>query len=276
MDVDILYYKLDNLISELTIGVQFSFEHDINHEGRYNAEDYFDLDILPEDQENPFYIDPIDGELVRITPRPLWEPLFNGFYNDQFLSHFESIVKEIFENYQNEIRIERYIGIPNLDPELVLSLLGNVYRRINVDKVSGQYSYQGVKYSELVTQHNFLQRLSRTIEIFYKSLKQKCYELILEGIEKLNVTPVGLKWEKEKKELAELIVSLVELKSIETLDGKKDRKAITAEFSKIFGIDLSHMESLISHTSGNSGSNPGSFLKQLDQAFQTHLSRKLK
>jgi hypothetical protein len=161
-------------------------------------------------------------------------------------------------------------------PEQFLKLVGDTYKRITYDDQLHTYIMSHISYADFMSQHNFLTRYDKDMQLFYKDLRRVCHDILVESLEKFEVTPVGLIWKLKIKDLFELVVALTEIKAVQTLDEKTDRKAVTAEFDKIFGGVLKNAESLLSHTSSNSGSNPGYFLKQLDQAFQTHLSRKLK
>lgn len=280
MNVDLIFSKLKSLLDEITIDVRFAPEFDLIHEGMFDPADYYDQDEIPAKGEptvigneinNCGFDDP--NYIPKIT---LWEVTYNGLYREQFINTIKSYSSSLALEYQKELTISRYIGDPMLSPEQFLKLLGDTFKRITYDDQLHNYTMSYIRYTDFMSQHNFISRYDSDMQKFYKDLRQTCHDILLESIVKFEITPVGLIWKLKIKDLVDLIVALTEIKAVQTLDEKVDRKAVTAEFDKIFGGVLKSAESLLSHTSTNSGSNPGNFLKQLDQAYQSHLSRKLK
>lgn len=278
MNADHIFARLKGLLGEIKIDIRFAPEYDLIHEGMFDPADYYDQGEIPAKGEptvignelnNCGFDDP--NYIPAIT---LWEVTYNGLYREQFINTIKSYSSSLALEYQKELTISRYIGDPMLSPEQFLKLIGDTFKRIKSDDQLHTYIMSDIGYSDLMKQHNFINRYNKDIQLFFEHLRKTCHDILVESIEKFESTPVGLVWERNKVELVALIVALTRLKAIRTVDGTTDRKAITFEFDKIFGGILKNAESLLSHTLNNQESDPGDFIKELDRAFQEYKEKK--
>lgn len=279
MNADLIFSRLKGLLGEIKIDIRFAPEYDLIHEGMFDPVDYYDQDEIPGVGEPTVIGDELNNcgfdNPNYISAIPLWEVTYNGLYREQFIDTIQSYSNSLALEYQKELTISRYIGDPMFAPEQFLKLVGDTFKRITYDDQLHMYNMSDISYSDLMKQHNFINRYNKDIQRFFEDLRKTCHDLLVESIEKFEITPVGLVWERNKVELVALIVALTRLKAIKTVDGKTDRKPIISEFDKIFGGILKNSESLLSHTLNNQESDPGDFIKELDRAFQEYRAKKL-
>ncbi len=81
-------------------------------------------------------------------------------------------------------------------------------------------------------------------------------------------------WTASDTDLMELIVALIETKSLQREDGKKlTRVELVEYFQELFGIEMKHAESKLSHT-GDRIKEISVFLQKLKLAFENYVQKK--